>query len=69
MTFSHVKKQLNAHISCTLTDRAAANHAAIRIVNEVFGKSLIEVNCQYSNCVKFTCQNKKKCCLCELPNP
>ena len=45
MTFSHVKEQLISHISCTLTDRAAANHAAIRIVNEVFGKSLIEVNC------------------------
>ena len=28
-----------------LTDRAAANHAAIRIVNEKFGTTLIEGNC------------------------
>ena len=30
---------------CTLSDRAAANHAAFRLVNEAFGKTLIEVNC------------------------
>ena len=33
------------HITCSLTDRAAANHAAIRIINEKFGTTLVEVNC------------------------
>ena len=44
-SFSDVHGELISHISCTLSDRAAANHAAIRLVNEAFGKTLIEVNC------------------------
>ena len=43
--FLEVKGKRVAHINSTMTDRAAANHAAIRIVNEAFGKTLLEVNC------------------------
>ena len=40
-----VYKTMSTHITCSLTDRAAANHAAIRIINEKFGTILVEVNC------------------------
>ena len=40
-----VNKTLQSRITCSMTDRAAANHAAIRIVNEAFKTTLLEVNC------------------------
>ena len=40
-----VYKTMSTHITCSLTNRAAANHAAIRIINEKFGTILVEVNC------------------------
>ena len=43
--YNEVKDRLVCNITCTITDRAAVNHAAIRIVNETFGTTLIEVNC------------------------
>ncbi|KAK6189815.1 hypothetical protein SNE40_001804 [Patella caerulea] len=45
MPIKDVYKTISSHISCSLTDRAAANHAAIRIVNEELGANLVEVNC------------------------
>ena len=45
MAIKDIYKIMSSHITCSLTDRAAANHAAIRIVNEKFGTTLIEVNC------------------------
>ena len=44
-SISAVNKTLQSHITCSMTDRAAANHAAIRIVNEAFKTTLLEVNC------------------------
>ena len=44
-SFSDVHGEPISHISCTLSDHAAANHAAIRLSNEAFRKTLIEVNC------------------------
>lgn len=45
LEFKHVYQTMCDHVACSMTDRAAANHAAIRIVNEQLGKSIIEVNC------------------------
>ena len=45
MPMKDVYKTMSTHITCSLTDRAAANHAAIRIINEKFGTTLVEVNC------------------------
>ena len=43
--YNEVKDRLVCNITSTITDWAAVNHAAIRIVNETFGTTLIEVNC------------------------
>ena len=40
-----VNKTLQSHITCSVTDSAAANHAAIRTVNKAFKTTLLEVNC------------------------
>ena len=45
MPMKDVYRTMATHITCSLTDRAAANHAAIRIINEKFGTTLVEVNC------------------------
>ena len=44
-SISVVNKTLQSRITCSMTDRAVANHAAIRIVNEAFKTTLLEVNC------------------------
>ena len=57
MAIKDIYKIMSSHIICSLTDRAAANHAAIQIVNEKFGNTLVEVNCHlhplYSIASKF----------------
>jgi hypothetical protein len=45
MPIKDVYKTMSSHITWSLTDRAAANYAAIRIVNEAFETTLVEVNC------------------------
>jgi hypothetical protein len=45
LSVKEVNKTMQSHIKCSLTDRAAANHAAIRIVTEEFGSTLVEINC------------------------
>ena len=45
MPMKDVYRTMATHITCSLTDRAAANHAAIRIINKKFGTTLVEVNC------------------------
>ena len=44
-SISAVNKTLQSHITCSMTDRAAANHAAIQIVDEAVKTTLLEVNC------------------------
>ena len=44
-SFEECKAKLINNISNTMTDRCAANHAAIRLLNEEWDKSLNELNC------------------------
>ena len=43
--YQHCRSTIIDHISNTLTDRVAVNHAAISKVNETWGKVLNELNC------------------------
>ena len=44
--YQQCRSKLVGNISNCMTDRAAANHAAILLVNEVWDKTLTELNCQ-----------------------
>ena len=43
--FPQVRKKISACIKSTMTDRVAANHTAITILDERLEKSLLELNC------------------------
>lgn len=43
--FQNCRKQMINNISNSMSDRCAANHAALQLVNESWGKSLNELNC------------------------
>jgi hypothetical protein len=45
LDYNAVRSQMVSNISCTMSDRAAVNHAAVRLINENFKKTLLEVNC------------------------
>jgi hypothetical protein len=64
--FKETKKSMIKNIKNTMTDRAAANHAAIRTVNEILGIELNELNCHLHPL--DTIANKSKTCLSRLEN-
>ena len=43
--FQECVRKLTANISNSLTDRCASNHAAIRLVNSAWNKTITELNC------------------------
>ena len=43
--FQECRQRVIDHVANSMTDRAAANHAAIRLINESWGKTLNELNC------------------------
>ena len=45
VSYQDSRKQVIYNINNTVTDRVAANHAAVRIINHYWGKFLNELNC------------------------
>ena len=43
--FHLCRQQIIDHIANSMTDRAAANHSALNLINESWGKTLNELNC------------------------
>eukprot|EP00112_Aurelia_sp_Birch-Aquarium-sp1_P010535 Seg2246.2 transcript_id=Seg2246.2/GoldUCD/mRNA.D3Y31 product="hypothetical protein" protein_id=Seg2246.2/GoldUCD/D3Y31 len=45
ISYQDSRKEMISNINNTMTDRVAANHAAVRVINDYWGKSLNELNC------------------------
>ncbi|ELU15948.1 hypothetical protein CAPTEDRAFT_190637, partial [Capitella teleta] len=45
LNYSIVFEKIKMNVTCTMSDRAKVNHAAVRLVNSSLGKELVEVNC------------------------
>ena len=64
--FQETRCKMISNVKNTMTDRAAANHAAIRLINEHWGKSLNDLHCNLhpldsiSTCCRVALKSEEK---------
>jgi hypothetical protein len=63
-----IHKAIIENISNTLTDRVASNHAAIRLINSAWNKTLFELNCHLHPLDSVTSKVKTSLIQCEDGN-
>ena len=52
-TFQETRCKISSNIKNTMEDRAAANHAPIRLINEQWGNSLNALHCNLHHWIQF----------------